>query len=757
MKVCYVQRVVERYLHRGYVIDKNILGYIMVRDLRRQGASQPGQSSRLSCRSPFHNILYHTTNISSRNGIYFQVHSLRYSVLRCSSSGFYNPDVREAAKRLSAIFYYEPGKITCHNTPPPTAAEHLVDVDLPSSPALEQPVSNKGPDPICSPSVTPPAPQLHDIPLWRADSVVLPGQQALLHVHTPHYVHMFDGLFASSPRGPWLFGHVHLPAGSRNLGAPEWALCAAGSRAPTVGVLMEVNRALRLEDGKLMVLATALCRIKVRQCMSETPYSRASVEVFHDDELLESFHITALQAALGTVTSGETAAAVRPMDPTFATCVRNPAVQQPICGKGPGTSGPVGMAPRIDAADAALRTAAIAVQAAATAANWRWLGYEAFTARSVAWTGRCPVEGTDAWDTRRLVSELVDHGVLNVVPFADGPVAGRWDLMALREAATADAAAAAASAVVAGCTEEAQEPGPSTLAANDATGMATKRDAAGGVRRGDLAAGEIAAEGNFVSGSTASFRSGPDEPAVGEKSSNQESTRRTFGATNGGDEEGKEDDLTGHTVYDLLLLESRLWRELDLLAVLQARVHQQRLGLPLGLLQLRPSDELAAVQLEAAMPPSAPCRQLSTTTTCGTTGGNMDSGLQNFSATGVPTNRLADDVSFAVGGIPANSSLEAPQEQQQFITAQPRVHPASEGLDVYCHSDYPLERRITRMSFAVAGIFIEAQDSASRQQLLEMTSVRMRLQDVLRRAKKARSILAAMAAVKTLRPGKREL
>ncbi|GLI63106.1 hypothetical protein VaNZ11_006010, partial [Volvox africanus] len=688
----------------------------MVRDLRCRGAGQPGQSSRLSCRSPFHNIRYYTAKISSRNGIYFQVHSLRPSVLRCSSSGFYNPDVREAAKRLSAIFYHEPGEIACHDAPPPMAAEHLVDVDLPSSPAREQPVSKKGSDPVCSPFVIPPAPQLHDIPLWRADSVVFPGQQALLHVHTPHYVHMFGGLFASRPRGPWLFGHVHLPAGSRNLGAPEWALCAAGSRAPTVGVLMEVNRAVRLEDGKLMILATALCRIKVRQCVSETPYSRASVEVLHDDELLESFHITALQAALGTVTSGETAAAVGPMDPTFARCLRNPAVQQPLRRKGidgPGTSGSVGMTPRIDAVDAALHTAAMAVQAAATAANWRWLGYEAFTARSVAWTGRCPVEGTDPWDTRRLVSELVDHGVLSVVPFADGPVAGRWDLMALREAAMADAAAAAAaSAVVAGCTGEALEPGTSTLAENDATGMdseAVERAAMDSVRRGDLAAGEIAAEGKPVEESTGSFRSGPGEPPVGEKSSNQESTRRTFGATNGGDEEGKEDELTGHTVYDLLLLELRIWSELDVLAVLQARVHQQRLGLPLGLLQLRPSDELAVVQLEAAMPPSMACRQLSTTTTCGAAGGSMDNEIQNFSTTGVatPFHGLVDDVNFAVGGFPANSSSEATQEQQQLCTAQPRVHPASEGLDVYCHSDYPLERRIMRMSYAVAGIFIE--------------------------------------------------
>ncbi|GIL77916.1 hypothetical protein Vretimale_6554 [Volvox reticuliferus] len=732
----------------------------MVRDVRRRIASQPGQLSRLSCRRPIYNIRYYIATMPSANAIYSRLHGLRHSVLCCSSSGFHNPDVREAAKRLSAIFYHEPGEGACPSAPHPTAAENL-------SQALEQPVSEKGPDLICAPSVIPPTPQLHDVPLWRADSVVLPGQQALLHVHTPHYVHMFDRLFASSSRGPWLFGHVHLPAGSRNLGAPEWALCTAGSRAPTVGVLMEVNRAVRLEDGKLMVLATALCRIKVRQCVLETPYSRASVEVYHDGELLESYHVTALQAALVTVTSGEAAAPAGSMHPALMTCVRDPAIQQLLHGTGcPDAAAPVGMAPRLDAAYAALRAAAIAVQAAATAVTWRWLGYEVFTARSAAWPGRCPVEGANPWDTRRLVTELVDHGVLSVVPFADGPVAGRWNLMALREAAAADAAAAA-SAVVAGCTGEAPEscftdPGPSTLAGNDATGIdseTVERTTTGSVTGGKTAAGEIAAEGNLSLGNTVGFGWGPDEPPIGEKSNNEDYTRRTFGATSGGGEEGKADELTGHTVYDLLLLESRLWRELDMLAVLQARVHQQRLGLPLGLLQLRPSDELTVAQLEAAMPPSVACRRPSTTTTCGLAANSIGTGFENFSAPGVvtPFDRLADNASVAVGAVLANSSAEATREQQQRCTPQPRMHPASEGLDVYCHPDYPLERRIMRLSYAVAGIFIEAQDSASRQQLLETTSVRMRLQDVLRRAQKARSILAAMAAVKALRPGKREL
>lgn len=43
-----------------------------------------------------------------------------------------------------------------------------------------------------------------------------PPLQAVLHVHKPHYMHMFDQVF-SGPK-PWVFGHLYLPGGSNNLG-----------------------------------------------------------------------------------------------------------------------------------------------------------------------------------------------------------------------------------------------------------------------------------------------------------------------------------------------------------------------------------------------------------------------------------------------------------------------------------------------------------------------------------------------------------
>lgn len=76
----------------------------------------------------------------------------------------------------------------------------------------------------------------------------------------PHYVHMFEAIF-SKPR-PWQFGHLYLPGGSKNLGSPSYQL-TSGSQAPLTGVLVRVTRAVRLRDGKFLILATCLARFKV--------------------------------------------------------------------------------------------------------------------------------------------------------------------------------------------------------------------------------------------------------------------------------------------------------------------------------------------------------------------------------------------------------------------------------------------------------------------------------------------------------------
>ncbi|KXZ56908.1 hypothetical protein GPECTOR_1g819 [Gonium pectorale] len=646
---------------------------------------------------------------------------------------------------------------------------------------------------------------LADLPLWRADSAVLVGQQALLHIHTPHYVHLFDSLFASGP-GPWLFGHINLPAGSRNLGDPEWSLTAPESRAPRVGVLMEVHRAVRLEDGKLMVLATALCRIRVRvrvlHCHQETPYSRAAVALAHEEEVLESHHADALREVLRRVP--------------------------------PPSSASDGAAAVADA----MRLAATAAQAAASAAEWHWHGYEASTARAGAWVGRCPAEGTDPWDTRRLVTELVDHGVLSVLPFPDGPVIGRWDLEAVGRSA-AEAAAAAAAATVAAelggrgmATAAVEEisrgplgsPEPTAAVAGGVSGAESR--AAGG----PLAAGSVV-DALFAAGAPGaawaeSVRRSIDEadapgafggeyraypaaeapvpreqqplPGSGDEAAQQAQGLGASSAAGGAErhapgtsmtapsvssqdrlassvEPGPEhpstapsppdtsspspppppppvppdllEGLTGHTLRDLLLLEARLWRELDSLAVLTASAHGRPLGLPLGLLQLRPSDDVAARQL-AAVTPAAPLHP---------SGGTA--GSQPAEGSPVSIGGAAEAVAGR-GAQQLQEQQRRPQQQGQATAGAgrgavpPLVHPASEGLDVYCHPDYPIQRRTRRLSYAAANVFLENHDFATRQELLECTSVRQRLIAVLCRAREAHRVLAALAAVKGLRPGK---
>lgn len=107
------------------------------------------------------------------------------------------------------------------------------------------------------------------------------GSQEVLHVHVPHYTHMFESIMAG-PR-PWRFGHVYLPGGSASLGTPAAAIqsCStstestdsdatsngtsdleAGS-APSVGSLMELVSALRCTDGRLLILAYSVGRIQV--------------------------------------------------------------------------------------------------------------------------------------------------------------------------------------------------------------------------------------------------------------------------------------------------------------------------------------------------------------------------------------------------------------------------------------------------------------------------------------------------------------
>lgn len=173
---------------------------------------------------------------------------------------------------------------------------------------------------------------LADLPLWRVQWTVLPGFNQVLHVHVPHYCHMFETLAASAGRDPWespawgpwgqvfneasntdaaqptirsanaegtgrggggdglrfgsdgpLFGHLLLPGGSANLDKAE-AQLVRGTRAPVIGAVMQLRELRRLGDGRLAVHAVALCRFRVLRGTQTAPFSRADVIMLPDKE-----------------------------------------------------------------------------------------------------------------------------------------------------------------------------------------------------------------------------------------------------------------------------------------------------------------------------------------------------------------------------------------------------------------------------------------------------------------------------------------
>ena len=121
-----------------------------------------------------------------------------------------------------------------------------------------------------------------DLPLWRVQWSVLPGFNQLLNVHVPHYTHMFSQL-ADAPSEGARFGHLLLPGGSENLGDPRYAL-EPGTEAPLVGVLMQVRAVVPLSEGRMQIVAHALCRFEVMRATQTLPYSRADVRLLPDSE-----------------------------------------------------------------------------------------------------------------------------------------------------------------------------------------------------------------------------------------------------------------------------------------------------------------------------------------------------------------------------------------------------------------------------------------------------------------------------------------
>ncbi len=439
--------------------------------------------------------------------------------------------------------------------------------------------------------------------------------------------------------------------------------------------------------------------LQVLECLQETPYSRARVALLHEQELLEVHHAAALHATLAAA-ERLPAQTQHPDHPPASSATAAPASSRTQhAGLAMPTAGRLESPSSDISTEAALRAAPLVAHEAATAATWVWQEYELATARGSAWLDSCPVEGHDAAHTRALATDLIDHGVLSILPLPDGPVVGMWDLQARgreAEAAAAQAMSRAAEDVLqAGGAHAAHlvAAGPWRPCAGEASPAA---HGDGGVAGGQGVQGAHNAGINTATSSTSSNDRVTGGPGRGHSDQQQEGQAGGQGSVGDGSTEEDDDGaasalkaelraaLRGDTVHDLLHLESLVWRELDTLAGLHARVRGQKLGLPLGLLQLRPPEQTASRPSVSGRPaPGA-----SGNAAAGSTG----SGREGLGGQGGADAAVSFGGAAAAGPILAHNGV-----------AQPHHHAASEGLDVYANPHYPVERRVQRLSYALAG------------------------------------------------------
>lgn len=126
---------------------------------------------------------------------------------------------------------------------------------------------------------------LQDVPLFRPAWSALPGFTHQIQVDGPDYVHMFEQLVATAAAEgvPAVFGQLLLPSASPSPGPPGLALMP-GSRAPKVGVVMEVVSVRRQSDGSLTVVAHGTSRFRLHRMRCSAPYTRADLMLLPDLE-----------------------------------------------------------------------------------------------------------------------------------------------------------------------------------------------------------------------------------------------------------------------------------------------------------------------------------------------------------------------------------------------------------------------------------------------------------------------------------------
>jgi Lon protease-like protein len=138
---------------------------------------------------------------------------------------------------------------------------------------------------------------MQNLPVWRVQWWELPGRTNVLSIFEPVYTNMFEEIIRSE--GPWYFGHLYLPGGSKNLRARDEQLklktwseesmldTQTEEKSAVLGTLMKITDFRRLEDGKILLLVQALERFVVNRIIEMVPYGIVDVQLLPDQEEIQ--------------------------------------------------------------------------------------------------------------------------------------------------------------------------------------------------------------------------------------------------------------------------------------------------------------------------------------------------------------------------------------------------------------------------------------------------------------------------------------
>ncbi|KAL3923540.1 MAG: hypothetical protein SGILL_001599 [Bacillariaceae sp.] len=128
---------------------------------------------------------------------------------------------------------------------------------------------------------------LTNVPLFRVQWTELPGYQNMLNIHESHYTHMFRRVLQQERSSSWryLYGHIYLPDGSKNLNNPDYRYDNPDSKASRIGTLMQISDVMDVEeDGRLGLIVQATERFEIVNVTQHEPYAMATIRLLPEDE-----------------------------------------------------------------------------------------------------------------------------------------------------------------------------------------------------------------------------------------------------------------------------------------------------------------------------------------------------------------------------------------------------------------------------------------------------------------------------------------